>query len=111
MKDSQFPIEQIRAVIREELEGLLVQLKENFNTEKIAVQFPTQKVNGLPSDTPEPMPQEEAISAKLSLLISDYSQEKIRSGIWSLRTQDDNTYIGELMIKILGDVGGGEYWF
>ncbi|MBS0290300.1 MAG: tyrosine-type recombinase/integrase [Proteobacteria bacterium] len=107
MKEPQLPIEQIRAVIREELEGLLAQLKENFNPENPSIELHPRKVNGVTYSTPHPdpiLPQEEVISPKLSLLIGDYACEKIRSGIWSQRTQDDNTYIGELMIKILGDV-------
>lgn len=106
MKQPQFPIEQIRAVIREELEELLAQLKENFNPENSAIDVPGRKVNGATYSIIQTGPtQDEAISVKLSILIGDYSQEKIRSGIWSQRTQDDNTYIGELMVKILGDVG------
>lgn len=108
MKQPQFPIEQIRALIREELEGLLAQLKENFNPENPAIDLYPRKVNGATYSPIQPeatMHHNEAIGAKLSMLIGDYSQEKIRSGIWSQRTQDDNTYIGELMIKILGDMG------
>lgn len=108
MKEPQFPIEQIRAVIREELGALLAQLRDNFSPEGASIELPPQKVNGVTypnAQSDAKMVQEGALGAKLSMLIGDYSQEKMRSGVWSQRTQDDNTYIGELMIKILGDVG------
>lgn len=106
MNEPQFPIEQIRAVIREELEVLLGQLKDNFNPERSAIDISPRKVNKLTHSEPilEPTTFQETLGPSLSTLISDYSQEKIRSGIWSLRTREDNHYIGELLVKILGDV-------
>ncbi|MCS5707939.1 site-specific integrase [Candidatus Berkiella cookevillensis] len=112
MNEPQFPIEQIRAVIREELEGLLVQLKDNFNSEKGTIEITPRKVNGVTHTEPQPESlQNQVVGPQLSSLISDYAQEKIRSGIWSQRTQEDNRYIGELIIKILGDVGAASIGF
>jgi hypothetical protein len=55
MKQPQFPIEQIRAVIREELGVLLGQLKDNFNPEKAAIiEINPKRVNGITYSDPQP---------------------------------------------------------
>ena len=70
MKEPQFPIEQIRAVIREELEVLLGQLKDNFNPERPTIEINSRKVNGLTHSSPEldPIVHQEPLGPSLSTL-------------------------------------------